>query len=97
MGLAALGIGPGDEVVLADTNWITTAAPITYLGAKPVFVDILPDTWCVDPDRAEEAITPRTKGIDGVHSLCKSQREHSGAAARLQAGRVKVYRQVFGQ
>ena len=44
MGLAALGIGPGDEVILADTNWIATAAPITYLGAKPVFVDILPDT-----------------------------------------------------
>jgi len=73
MGLAAFGIGPGDEVILADTNWIASAAPITYLGAKPVFVDILPDTWCIDPEKAEEAVTPRTKAIIAVHlygNLC---------------------------
>ena len=73
MGLAALGIKPGDEVILADTNWIASAAPITYLGAKPVFVDILPDTWCIDPKQAEAAITPRTKAIIAVHlygNLC---------------------------
>ena len=67
MGLAALGVGPGDEVILADTNWIATASPITYLGAKPVFVDILPDTWCIDPDLAEASITSRTKAIIAVH------------------------------
>jgi perosamine synthetase len=44
LGMAALGIGPGDEVILADTNWIATAAPIVHLGAKPVFVDILPNS-----------------------------------------------------
>src|SRR5690554_3976157 len=44
MGLAAIGVGPGDEVILADTNWIASAAPITYLGATPVFVDVLPDS-----------------------------------------------------
>lgn len=74
MGLAALGIGPGDEVILADTNWIASAAPITYVGAKPVFVDILPDTWCIDPDSVEAAITPRTKAIIAVHiygNLCE--------------------------
>lgn len=73
MGLAAIGIGPGDEVILADTNWIASAAPITYLGATPVFVDILPDTWCIDPKQAEAAITPRTKAIIAVHlygNLC---------------------------
>lgn len=73
MGLAALGVRPGDEVILADINWIASAAPITYLGAKPVFVDILPDTWCVDPDMAEKAITPQTKAIIAVHlygNLC---------------------------
>ena len=64
---AALGIGPGDEVILADTNWIASAAPITYLGAKPVFVDILTDTWCIDPELAEQAITPKTKAILAVH------------------------------
>jgi len=67
MGLAALGIKPGDEVILADINWIASAAPITYLGGTPVLVDILPDTWCVDPNRVEEAITDRTKAIIAVH------------------------------
>lgn len=67
MGLAALGIGPGDEVILADVNWIASAAPITYLGARPVLVDILPDTWCLDPDAVERAITPSTKAILAVH------------------------------
>ncbi|RYB02191.1 DegT/DnrJ/EryC1/StrS family aminotransferase [Lichenibacterium ramalinae] len=74
MGLAALGVGPGDEVILADINWIASAAPITYLGGKPVLVDVLPDTWCLDPARVEEAITPRTKAIIAVHlygNLCE--------------------------
>ncbi len=73
MGLAALGVGPGDEVILGDTNWIASAAPATYLGAKPVFVDVLPDTWCLDPGMVEAAITPRTKAIIAVHlygNLC---------------------------
>jgi perosamine synthetase len=74
MGLAALGVGPGDEIILADTNWIASAAPITYLGAKPVFVDILPDSWCINPQLAEAAITPNTKAIIAVHlygNLCE--------------------------
>ena len=77
MGMAALGIGPGDEVILADTNWIASAAPIVHLGAKPVFVDILPDTWCVDPRLVEATITPRTKAIVAVHlygNLCEMDR-----------------------
>jgi perosamine synthetase len=77
MGLSALGIGRGDEVIMADTNWIATAAPIVHLGAKPVFVDILPDSWCIDPDKAEAAITPRTKAIVAVHlygNLCDMDR-----------------------
>ena len=77
MGLAALGVAPGDEIILADTNWIASAAPITYLGAKPVFVDILQDTWCIDPDQIEAVITPRTKAIIAVHlygNLCEMDR-----------------------
>jgi perosamine synthetase len=73
MGMSALGIGRGDEVILPDTTWIATAAAITYVGATPVFVDILPDTWCVDPASVEAAITPRTKAIVAVHlygNLC---------------------------
>jgi len=77
MGMSALGIGPGDEVIMADANWIATAAPIVHLGATPVFVDILADSWCIDPDKAEAAITPRTKAIVAVHlygNLCDMER-----------------------
>lgn len=77
MGMAALGIGPGDEVILADTNWIASAAPIRYLGATPVFVDIDPTSWCLAADMVEAAITPRTKAILAVHlygNLCDLDR-----------------------
>lgn len=73
MGLAALDIGPGDEVIIGDTNWIASAAPILYLKATPVLVDVLPQTWCLDPARVEAAITSRTKAIVAVHlygNLC---------------------------
>jgi perosamine synthetase len=73
MGLAALGVGAGDEVILGDINWIASASPITYLGARPVLVDVLPDSWCLDAERVEAAITPRTKAIVAVHlygNLC---------------------------
>jgi len=77
LGMAALGIGDGDEVILADTNWIASVSPIVHLGATPVFVDIRPDTWCVDPDLIERSITPRTKAILAVHlygNLCDMDR-----------------------
>lgn len=67
LGLAALGVGPGNEVILADTNWIATAAPIVHLGATPVLVDIDQASWCIDPSAAERAITPRTKAIVVTH------------------------------
>lgn len=73
MGMAGLGIGAGDEVILGDINWIASAAPITYLGAKPVLVDVLESTWCLDPAKVEAAITRRTKAILAVHlygNLC---------------------------
>ncbi len=74
MGLSAIGVKAGDEVILAETNWIASAAPITYLGAKPVFVDVLADTWCIDPAAVEAAITSHTKAIIAVHiygNLCE--------------------------
>lgn len=77
MGMAAMGIGPGDEVILADTNWVATVSPIVHLGAAPVFVDILPDSWCLDPDRVLAAVTPRTKAIVATHiygNLCDMDR-----------------------
>jgi perosamine synthetase len=76
MGMAALGIGPGDEVILADTNWIATVSPVVHLGATPVFADILPDSWCIDPKKAELLITSRTKAIVATHmygNLCEME------------------------
>lgn len=73
LGLAGIGIGPGDEVIVPDTNWIASVAPVTYLGARPVLVDVLPDTWCIDPRAVEAALTPRTRAIVAVHlygNLC---------------------------
>ena len=77
MGMAALGIGPGDEVIMADINWIATASPVINLGAKPIFVDILAESWCIDSEKAEAAITPNTKAIVAVHlygNLCDMDR-----------------------
>ena len=77
LALAALGVGPGDEVIAPDVAWIASVAPIVYVGAEPVLVDILPDTWCLDPDAVEAAIGPRTKeilGVDLYGSTCDSER-----------------------
>lgn len=63
LGLLALGVGPGDEVIIPDSTWIASAAPITYVGANPVFVDVDQATWCVRPDAFQAAITPKTKAI----------------------------------
>lgn len=67
LGMAALGLTRGDEVILADTNWVATVSPIVHLGATPVFVDIDPLTWCIDPEKARQAVTPRTKAIVATH------------------------------
>ncbi len=77
LGLAALGVGAGTEVIMADTNWIATAAPVVHLGAKPVFIDIDPHSWCLDPALVEKAITPKTRAIIAVHlygNLCDMDR-----------------------
>jgi len=64
--LAGLGIGPGDEVIVPEITWIATAAPVTYQRATPVFADVDPVSWCLDPASAERAIGPRTKAIIAV-------------------------------
>jgi len=71
--MMALGIGPGDEVIVPDITWIGSVSPIVWLGAKPVFADVLRDTWCIDPVSIEKKITGRTKAIIVVHlygSVC---------------------------
>ena len=67
LALKALGIGKGDEVIVPDLTFVAVANTVTYCNAKPVFVDVHPDYWCIDPERIEEKITPRTKGIIPVH------------------------------
>ena len=67
LALRALGIGQGDEVVTAPNSYIATALAISYVGAKPVFVDIDPETNNIDTHKIEEAITANTKAIIPVH------------------------------
>jgi len=65
--LLALGIGPGDEVLVPTFTYVATANCVTYVGAKPVFVDSELNTWNIDPEIIEQSITPRTKAIIVVH------------------------------
>src|ERR1700719_3597859 len=67
LALLAAGIGPGDEVITVSMTFVATTAAILYCGAKPVFVDVDPVTWTMDPNLIEAAITPRTKAILPVH------------------------------
>lgn len=83
LALAALGIGPGDEVIVPDVTWIASVAPVVYVGAEPVLADILPDTWCIDPAAVEAAIGPKTKAVIGVDlygSMCDWERLEQIAA-----------------
>lgn len=69
LALHALGVGPGDEVVTVSHSFIATANVVRYCDATPVFVDIDPATYNIDPDLIERAITPRTKAIMPVHQM----------------------------
>lgn len=67
LALKALGIGPGDEVIVPAMTWIATAGAVSNVGAKPVFVDVLDREWTLDPDLIEDLITSKTKAIIPVH------------------------------
>jgi len=67
LSLMAMGVGPGDEVVVPDGTWIASAAPINYVGATPVFVDMDPITWCMCPKSFAAHLTPRTKAVIPVN------------------------------
>lgn len=61
------GFGPGDEIITTPFTFASSCWGISYVGAKPVFVDIEADTWCISPEAIARAITPKTKGIVVVH------------------------------
>ena len=67
LALEACGIGSGDEVIVPDLSFIATANAVLNIGAVPVFVDVEPVTYCMDPEKIESAITSKTKGIIPVH------------------------------
>lgn len=67
LALRALGLGPGDEVITAANTFIATAFAISYTGAAPVFVDVRPEDYNLDPNLLEDALTARTKAIIPVH------------------------------
>jgi dTDP-4-amino-4,6-dideoxygalactose transaminase len=67
IGLVALGVRPGDEVITSPFTFFASAEAISMVGAKPVFVDIRPDLFTIDPERIEARITPRTRAIVPVH------------------------------
>ena len=67
LSLLALGVRPGDEVLVPALTYVATANAVRYVGGEPVFVDVDPATWCLDPAKLEDAITRRTRGIIAVH------------------------------
>src|SRR4051794_5500557 len=85
LALLAAGVGPGDEVITVPFTFVATVAAIRYTGARPIFVDIDPVTFTMDPDLVEGAITERTKAIIPVHlygqcadmdPICEIARRH---------------------
>jgi perosamine synthetase len=67
LALLALDVRPGDEVLVPSLTYVATANAVRYVGAEPVFVDVDPKTWCIDPSKLEDAITRRTRGVIAVH------------------------------
>lgn len=67
LALAALGVGPGDEVLIPALTFVATANAVTYVGARPVLVDVSPDHWCLETSQLRQKLTSRTKAVIAVH------------------------------
>ncbi len=85
LSLLSLDIGPGDEVIVPDLTWIATSAPISYVGATPVFADVDEKTWCLSTESFEQLISPKTKAVIPVglygnmpemDSICEVAKRH---------------------
>lgn len=87
--LKAAGVRAGDEVIVPALTFVATAAAPLYMGAVPVFVDIDPDTWCLDPAKVEKAITERTRALIPVHlGSCMADMDRIIEIARQRGLRV---------
>ena len=89
LALLAVGVKPGDEVITVSHSFIATANSVVYCGAKPVFVDIQPDTFNIDPDLIENVITPKTRAILCVHQMgmpCDLSGDHGSCQKEGSAG-----------
>jgi perosamine synthetase len=69
LALAALGVGPGDEVIVPSFSFVATASTVRHVGATPVCADAEPEHWCIDPADVARLITPRTRAIGPVHQF----------------------------
>jgi UDP-2-acetamido-2-deoxy-ribo-hexuluronate aminotransferase len=98
MALMALDIGPGDEVITVPYTWISTAEVIALLNARPVFVDIQPDTMNMDPDLIEAAITPNTRAIMPVciYGQCADMTRINAIAEKHALAVIEDGAQSFG-
>lgn len=98
MAMMALGIAPGDEVITVPYTWISTAEMIALIHAKPVFVDIDPRTFNMDPAKLEAAITPRTKAIMpvGIYGQCADMDRINEIANRHHLPVIEDAAQSFG-
>jgi UDP-2-acetamido-2-deoxy-ribo-hexuluronate aminotransferase len=96
--LMALGIGAGDEVITVPYTWISTAEVIALLGAKPVFVDIRPDTWNMDETLLEAAITDKTKAIMpvSIYGQCPDMDAINEVAKKYNLPVIEDAAQSFG-
>ena len=96
--LMALDIGPGDEVITVPYTWISTAEVIALLNAKPVFVDIQPDTFNMNPDLIEAAITPNTKAIMpvSIYGQCADMTRINAIAQKHNIPVIEDGAQSFG-
>ncbi|MGD0233442.1 MAG: DegT/DnrJ/EryC1/StrS family aminotransferase [Syntrophorhabdales bacterium] len=96
--LMALDIGPDDEVITVPYTWISTAEVIALLRARPVFVDIEPDTFNLDPEKLEAAITPRTRAVMpvGLYGQCADMTRINAIAERHNIPVIEDGAQSFG-